>query len=36
MTIGWGECLILLFLLIILMGFVFRTGYFRGKRHRQK
>jgi hypothetical protein len=30
--IGWGECLIILVVLIIVAGLAFRGGYFRGRR----
>jgi len=30
--IGWGECLIILVVLIIIAGLAFRGGYFRGRR----
>ncbi len=28
---GWGECLIILIVLVLVAAFSFRTGYFRGK-----
>ena len=31
--IGWGECLIILVVLIIVAGLAYRGGYFRGRRH---
>lgn len=34
MSISWGECLIVLVLLFVVAGLAFRSGYFRGKRHR--
>jgi hypothetical protein len=30
-SIGWGECLFLLFVLVIVAALAFRSGYFRGR-----
>jgi hypothetical protein len=32
--IGWGECLIILVVVIIAVGLAYRGGYFRGRRRR--
>lgn len=29
--LGWGECLMLLVVLVIVAALAFRTGYFRGR-----
>jgi hypothetical protein len=31
-NVGWGECLIILVVLIIVAGLAYRGGYFRGRR----
>jgi hypothetical protein len=30
-SLGWGECLIILAVLVVAVGFAFRVGYFRGR-----
>lgn len=31
MTIGWGECLLILGVLVLVAAVAFRAGYFRGR-----
>jgi hypothetical protein len=29
--LGWGECLVILVVLMLVAAFAFRAGYFRGR-----
>lgn len=31
-TLGWVECLLILFVIAVVAAFAFRTGFFRGRR----
>lgn len=33
-TLGWGECLLILFVIALVAGFAFRVGFFRGRGRR--
>lgn len=30
-TLGWGECLIILFVITLVAALAFRAGFFRGR-----